>query len=339
MMSLLLLALLPAVLAQTDIGGTIGVNAAISAGVSTRITYTLGPRVVITASGTGTLNVNVALAATASFVAGYTNIGTAAATIGFDISVTASGGGVAVQSLVLESPDITAAASLFTSGSVAGCLVYSATASAVVRVPAQQVAGTPPRIVATLPNLATGTYVFVSVTETVPLAYETDRAVYAEGNQTFTFASPTELSVMFRAKQSGVLRVGRAATTTVGTADARTKAGISLGVYLTFTLGGAAATNENHDSEIRYTYSDAQCTAVGISSAMQSNLRLAFYNSVTASWEFPASGGRCDVTSKTVIQATNHFSEWAIYHRNGAASVTSSFALVLGMAILAMLFH
>jgi hypothetical protein len=329
--------------AQTDVFVSAGLGASqtVGADVSTRITWGTSlaaatvPRLVVTAAGTGTISVSMGLAAAISLDAGYGHIGAAAAQVAYTITITASGGGLVVKQLVLETPDITAVASIFTAGNVPGLLMWSTDASARVRIPAQRIAGNPERIQATLPNVATGTFVFVGVQQSINLNYDVDRVVAAEANQTMTFGSG-EVAVLFRSRNSGTFRASRS-TTGSGTADVRAKAGISLGVYLTFSLSGAAGgTNENHDSEIRYTYTDQQCSAVGISAAMQSGLRLAFYNQNTATWEFP-SNNRCDVQSKTVIAATTHFSEWGVFYKSGASSVSASVLMVLALALFSML--
>jgi hypothetical protein len=335
--------------AQTQVSGIFDSNMALTSGADTQITFTgagqdLILRLTATVTGGTGLFVKVHLETTTTLDATYSGFSALSlglsGGVGFTITVGASSGTAAVVQMTLSSPALTPTivSSVTAAGVIAGLVQYNVQSNAVVNLPiATQPTIASPRIVVNLPTVLVGTYIFATVTQTISVPYSTVANFYAQANQTVTYnyQSAKELAVTFRAKESATLKIDRSTTTTHSQpADGS----ISLGVYLTFTLGGNAAQNENHDSVIQYTYTDAQCAAVGISTAMQSNLRLAFYDTTAAKWQYPA-GGYCDVQAKVVYQPTNHFSDWAVYYHSSAATAAGSLLLAAALAVATMLAH
>lgn len=115
---------------------------------------------------------------------------------------------------------------------------------------------------------------------------------------------------------------------------------VPLGVYWDISASGSASVN----AVLNFTYTAQQLAAAGIATA--NNLRFAFYNTVTSTWEV-ISGFSVDANLQVVSQTTTHFSQWGVYSYSQPASTqtqtetavtTTSEAPVFVVSLLVLLF-
>jgi len=178
----------------------------------------------------------------------------------------------------------------------------------------------------------TNNYALVSIDLTVPnVAFATAFAITAYANQTFTFTDEAS-SVWLSAQASGSLEVTKS-TTPATTAPT----GVTpLNIYLTIDLTGNAQSSP-FNAVISYTYTAAELTAAGISTANAANLKLAYYDTTSMSWVFPSTGGKVDTSTMVVTQSTTHFSQWGVYGTSGVAALTANAFVVALAALFAVL--
>jgi len=181
------------------------------------------------------------------------------------------------------------------------------------------------KITVNLPDV--GNYAVVAAKATVSLpSASTAGYYYANSTVTFDFGNNVRIG-FFSRSQSTAVSQSLSSTYTQGSASAAAWAK-ALGAYVTVNVGGAT----DYTGSLFYTYTDAQVSAAGITDA--SKLRFAVYNTATASWQVPASGGSVDTSARVVSQSTASFSEWGVYYTGSSATKTMLSTVVVAMAML-----
>jgi hypothetical protein len=160
----------------------------------------------------------------------------------------------------------------------------------------------------------------------------------AQSGQTYSWSlgATNDLKITFDCQESNTLTVQPLAQTSYNITTEKLK---ELKVWFNVNLQNAAAA---HTSTIKYTYTDAQLTAVGLAVSDANKLRLARYDTTTMKWQTMQSGGSVDLQAKVVSQTTTQFSQWGLYMggensssslRVQALSVVALFATVVALLL------
>jgi len=178
------------------------------------------------------------------------------------------------------------------------------------------------------------TYALSAVALSVPnIAFDVSFAIAANANQTFVFTD-SNTKIFLRTWASAKLMAHKSA---MATSPAAPKSlGTAANVFWTVNLykqdGTTQYPNGQFNGQITYTFSAADLPS-GVTASMitSANLKLAYYDTTTSSWTFPAGGST--VSGSTITTATTHFSEWGMYY-TGAANVLNANFLLIALAVL-----
>jgi len=178
------------------------------------------------------------------------------------------------------------------------------------------------------------TYALNAVAFSVPnIAFDVSIAIAANANQTFVFTD-SNTKIFLHTWASGKLMAHKAATATSPAAPKTF--GTSGNVFWTVNLykqdGTTPYPNGQFNGQVQYTFSAADLpSGVTASLVTSANLKLAYYDTSSMAWTFPAGGST--VSGSTITAATTHFSEWGMYY-TGAANVLNANFLLIALAVL-----
>jgi hypothetical protein len=244
--------------------------------------------------------------------------------VGFTLSAS---NGATLTTPTLTTPELDATLAAAITGNVnAAVLKFDTSLNTFVRIKLDSYTVSSKKIVVTLPGA--GTYVIVGVNEVVSLNYAVVAPIFASANRTYNYGS--EFAVKVATSSSNSLTVIKSSSTTK---PSNLTLGVALNIFFQITL----ATANPHESELRYTYTDAQLIAAGLAASGASRLKFAYYSDAQAKWIAPPGAASVDTTAKVIIQSTTTFSEWGVYYENSCGSLRASVWVVMGAIVLPML--
>jgi len=166
----------------------------------------------------------------------------------------------------------------------------------------------------TVPVPSGGLFVFASWTQTanVPTFYAYARAITAGVSSTVTYAH--NISVQLVTGASSALSATYYATNPY---SVQVSGYVAVGTWFDLKCSASA----NISATISYVYSASQLALAGVGNA--TNLVIGYYDTATAKWVFPSTGGSVNVHSQVVSQTSTHFSTWGVY-ASAASTPTSS---------------
>jgi hypothetical protein len=311
-------------------GGSANANTRTTITYNTGVAGTLESSLAVTASADTTvyldfyLNANIQASLPAGVTGGggiFTSI-TSALTAGFTLSAS---GGATLTTPTLTTPELDATFAAGITGNVNACVLkLDTTTNTYERIKVDSYNVNSRKITVTLPGA--GTYVIVKINEVLSVSYATPTPVFAAANRTYSFSS--DFAIKFSSTTPNNITVTTSSKTTK---PSNITLGVSLGVFFQISL----LTPASHQSELRYTYTQAQLTQIGLSDAAR--LKFAYYSDAEAKWVVPPGTSSVDATNKVVIQSTTTFSEWGIYYQNSGASLRASLWVVFSAIVLPIL--
>jgi len=286
---------------------TIDYSAVFGTGTGPYVTFTTDKAVDVTVSIIASTDIGVTGGLDARPV-GFDNFlaFTGTAEVGYQFEYTPSNAKITVASITTPALTVGAATGITDEADI-GCLYAKQDTDAWARVMVDSYDSGDMTITIPLPD--SGYYVITSFDQTITADSGDTVNVIANAMQTIAFGATVEID--FYSTTSNSITCEESDETTNDDEDAMLEAGIALGVYLDIDV----TDDDNHDSTIRYTYSQAQCDAAGIDADMEEDLRFAYF--ADGKWNFMDDGHSVDTDAKVVSQSTTHFSQWGVFVHSG----------------------